>query len=137
MGSVTVTPRDRENRFLTPRTAVSPLPQAVADCNHAAMFTHWKQAIVVGPLLFALATESHADSYRCGRKLVRTGDAAARVLRLCGEPTARQRGAAPKAGISGSKGRVELWFYRRSPRSLEHVIRIQEGRVLSIDVVGR
>ena len=101
------------------------------------MLRQWKFCILLAPLLCGLAAHAHADSYRCGRKLVRSGDTAAKVLRLCGEPAARQHGAAPRAGASGGKGRVELWFYRRSPRSLEHVITIREGRVLRIDVVGR
>lgn len=103
------------------------------------MVTSAKQGIAVALLLLGFVSAVHADSYRCGRKLVRTGDSASRVLSLCGEPEARQRGAAASGSPrdSGGRGRVELWFYRRSSRSLEHVITIRDGQVLSIEVVGR
>jgi hypothetical protein len=101
------------------------------------MAAHWTQYIAMALLLSAATAAVQADSYRCGRKVVRTGDAAAKVLSLCGEPMARQRAAAGQAGGRGGGGRVELWFYRRSPRSLEHVFTISGGRVLSIEVVGR
>jgi hypothetical protein len=79
-----------------------------------------------------------ADSYRCGRKLIRTGDSKADVLRVCGQPIAKDRGRA-NVNIDGGirDVAVERWHYKRSSRSLAHIVNIYRGQVVSIDVGSR
>lgn len=89
------------------------------------------------PLLAVLAAllitpQAAADSYRCGRKLIRTGDRAADVLSICGEPKARDRGAEPIPGAGPGRVQVERWYYQRSGRSLQRVVLIHQGRVVAI-----
>lgn len=84
------------------------------------------------------ATTAAADSYRCGRKLIRTGDTAADVLRVCGEPRHKDRGK-ESLRLQGATQQVsvERWYYRQSGRSLERIVLLHRGRVVAIDVGGR
>jgi len=86
----------------------------------------------------ALAGAADADSYRCGRQLVRDGDSVARLLRLCGEPRDRDR-ATETLLVDGRLGpqRVERWYYRKNRRSLEYAVLIHRGRVAAIRVAHR
>ena len=86
----------------------------------------------------ALAAPAAADSYRCGRRLVRDGDDVERLLRLCGEPNHRDRGTETLLvdGLFGPQ-RVERWYYRKSRRSLQSVVMVQRDRVVAIRVGRR
>lgn len=85
-----------------------------------------------------LPSTTVADSYRCGRKLIRTGDSSADVLRVCGEPAAKDRGRADvRDGGASRNVPVERWHYKRSKRSLSRVVNIYRGRVVSIEVGRR
>ena len=79
-----------------------------------------------------------ADGYRCGRKLITSGDSSGDLIRVCGEPRHKDRGY-EKIKVNGvSKDtRVERWYYKKNSRSLEHVILIYKGRVNAIKVGGR
>lgn len=89
-------------------------------------------------LALACAAPAAADSYRCGRKLVRTGDSSADLLRACGEPALKDRG---REQIRHEGKRIEVpverWHYRKSPRSLERIVLIYRGRVAAIRTGGR
>ena len=95
-------------------------------------------ATLAASLLLSATIEAPADSYRCGRKLVRTGDTSADVLRLCGEPSHRDRGQ-ESVLLDGALTRISVqrWYYRKSKRSLEHIIMLHQGRVIEIAVGGR
>lgn len=84
------------------------------------------------------AMPADADSYRCGRKIVRTGDSIAHLLRICGEPRLKTRGAGEVEidGMSRS-AQVQRWHYKRGQRSLERVVIVYRGRVAAIEVGGR
>lgn len=79
-----------------------------------------------------------ADSYRCGRKLVRTGDSSAAVRRICGEPRLKDRGI-ERVVVEGAAQQVtvERWYYKQSGRSLEHIVMLYRGRVIAIVAGGR
>jgi hypothetical protein len=79
-----------------------------------------------------------ADSYRCGRTVVRNGDPVLKLLTVCGEPRLRAIGEG-FIRIDGvrKKARVQRWYYTRSNRSLEHVVLIYGGRIAAIEVGGR
>jgi hypothetical protein len=94
-------------------------------------------ALVIAAL-WALCGEAQADSYRCGRQLIRTGDSAAEVLRVCGAPGYKDRGQ-EKLRLDGAEksASVERWYYKTSRRSLEHVVLLHKGRVVAIEVGAR
>ncbi|MGD2129059.1 MAG: DUF2845 domain-containing protein [Lysobacterales bacterium] len=89
-------------------------------------------------LLLMLWSSLRADSYRCGRKLIRTGDTTAQVLSLCGEPRYRERGS-EEIRYDGRRQRlpVQRWYYRKNDRSLWRVVMIYKGRVAAIEMGGR
>jgi hypothetical protein len=94
-------------------------------------------ALVIAAL-WALCAEAQADSYRCGRKLIRTGDSAAEVLRVCGTPGYKDRGQQTlRLGGAEKNANVERWYYKQSRRSLEHVVLLHKGRVVAIEVGAR
>ena len=94
--------------------------------------------ILVLFLLVSLSGNLLADSFRCGRKLVQTGDSTGDLVRTCGEPRHKDRGQ-EKVRIDGifRKAGVERWHYKKSARSLEHIIVIYKGRVASVEVGER
>lgn len=75
-----------------------------------------------------------ADSFRCGRKVVRSGDSPADLLARCGEPHHKDK-AYEKLRVQGSqkKVRVERWYYKKNSRSLEQVVLIHKGRIIAIN----
>jgi hypothetical protein len=89
-------------------------------------------------LMAATFAPAEADSYRCGRKLIRTGDSAADVLRICGEPKHKDRGK-QLLRLQGTLQNisVERWYYKKSRRSLEHAVLLHRGRVVAIEAGGR
>jgi hypothetical protein len=96
-----------------------------------------KQALVLS--LLAFASESlQADSFRCGRKLVSTGDTSGELVRACGEPRHKDRGYKKiRVDSTSKKVSVERWYYKKSARSLEHIIVLYQGRIAAVDVGGR
>lgn len=74
-----------------------------------------------------------ADSYRCGRQLVKDGDSAKRLLKVCGEPRRRDSGT-ETVMVDGAWGpqRVQRWYYRKNRRSLEYVVLVYRGRIVAI-----
>jgi len=89
-------------------------------------------------LNLSVSIDLFADSYRCGRKLIRTGDSSSDVLRVCGKPIHKDRGN-EKIRLAGVNrdARVERWYYKKSRRSLEHIVLIYKGKVAAIEVGSR
>ena len=92
-------------------------------------------------LLFVLAGYGpglSADSFRCGRKLIKTGDSTSDVIRVCGEPRHKDRGY-EKIRVNGElrNTSVQRWYYKKSTRSLEHIILIYKGRVNAVEIGER
>jgi Protein of unknown function (DUF2845) len=101
------------------------------------------------PRAFALAAlltagGAHADSLRCGDTSVSEGDAKVWLLRVCGQPTISDaycvrilQPALPAPYGSQQLPQVaclvtEEWLYDRGPGNLVAVVRIREGRIISI-----
>lgn len=75
-----------------------------------------------------------ADSFRCGRKVVRTGDSPGELLQRCGEPRYKDRGyEAVRVQGRQKKVRVERWYYKKSARRIERIVVIHKGRIVAID----
>jgi len=89
-------------------------------------------------ILLLVLQELSADSFRCGRKLVNVGDSAGDLIRVCGEPDFKDRGKS-SIRVSGVSKEVSVqhWYYKKSSRSLEHIIIIHKGRVAAVEVGHR
>ena len=94
--------------------------------------------LMIVTMYWMLARASYADSYRCGRKLVREGDSTARLLTLCGEPRFKDSGT-EKIHIKGSLAnkRVQRWHYKKNSRSLERIVLIYSGNIVGIKTGSR
>ena len=75
-----------------------------------------------------------ADSFRCGRKIVKEGDSGSELVRKCGKPA---RKFSSKATISEqgrqSKVSVSNWVYERN-RKKDMIVSIRSGTVIKIRV---
>ena len=83
-------------------------------------------------------TLAEADSYRCGRKIVRSGDPVSRLLEVCGKPRRKDSGS-ETIEVSGvpRKVKVQRWYYKQGSRRLERVVLVYRGKVAAIEVGGR
>ena len=89
-------------------------------------------------VMSALIDTAIADSFRCGRKVVRTGDSPGNLLQSCGEPRYKDRGYEKiRAQGSQKKVRVERWYYKKSSRALEQIVVIHKGRIIAINTGQR
>ncbi len=89
-------------------------------------------------LSFSILSDVNADSFRCGRKLVKTGDSSIDLLRICGKPRYKDRGyeKIKVDGVTRSE-RVERWYYKKSSRSLERQVLLYRGRIAAIEIGSR
>ncbi len=79
-----------------------------------------------------------ADSFRCGRKVIRTGDSPGDLLEKCGKPRHKDKGY-ENLRVDGSrkKVRIERWYYKKSSRRLEQIVLIHQGRIVAINTGRR
>lgn len=84
-------------------------------------------------LLFLPASDAKADSFRCGLKVVRSGDAQSVLVKACGEPL-RRDSAQERVGSGSSQKtvRVQRWYYKNSGRRLERVVMLHEGKIIAV-----
>jgi hypothetical protein len=81
---------------------------------------------------------AEADTFRCGSKVVSTGDSSSAVIQNCGKPLNKDKGYEVVRLKEGRKKvRVERWRYKKSSRSLERIVMIYRGRVVAIDTGQR
>lgn len=71
-----------------------------------------------------------ADSIRCGRSLVTSGDSVAKLLKVCGKPAMKYR-SRDKDKRSGRTRSVQQWVYERGRRRAM-VVSLLDGRVVRI-----
>lgn len=89
-------------------------------------------------VLSMLAHDLRADSYRCGRRIVRDGDSVEQLLALCGEPRSKNSTSSTiKVDGVYKQARVQRWHYKKGSRSLEHIVLIYRGKIAAIEVGSR
>lgn len=89
------------------------------------------------PALLLISAEwAEAGGFRCGTRLVLTGDPISRLARVCGQPDTTFR--AHKTVREGGTQRrlaVTQWVYERRGRKAV-IVSVRDGRVLSIEKGG-
>ncbi|RPI64025.1 MAG: DUF2845 domain-containing protein [Lysobacterales bacterium] len=94
--------------------------------------------------LFALAAAAPAHAFRCGSRIITTGDHADKILRYCGEPASVQvrvlqlpyvRDWRPYPKII-EEVVVEEWIFNRGPQQLMRSVRLENGFVTEIKSLG-
>lgn len=94
--------------------------------------------VVTTCALLAMIQTALADSLRCGRKVIRSGDSPASLVRYCGEPSYRGKGYADvDTGDGQRQVKVEQWHYKLGERSLEHIVYVYRGKVVGVEVGRR
>lgn len=99
---------------------------------------HFSLIICIIVVISTISFSVEADTFRCGRKVVRSGDSSAAVLQNCGKPRSKDSGHERVRLEEGHRNvRVERWRYKKSSRSLERIVMIYRGRVVAIDTGQR
>jgi hypothetical protein len=103
-----------------------------------------KTARVAIAALLLLAAAAPAHAFRCGSRIITTGDHADKILRYCGEPASVQvrvlqlpyvRDWRPYPGMI-EEVVVEEWIFNRGPRQLMRSVRLENGFVAEIKSLG-
>jgi hypothetical protein len=96
-------------------------------------------AAILG-LCLAAGAPAHADTLRCGNKLVAPGDTATEVLAKCGKPESvdvitepiRARNAQGGTRVVGET-HVEIWRYERGSRSFPAILKFEQGVLKALE----
>ena len=92
-----------------------------------------RQALLIS-LAILCAGETHAASFRCGTRIVMTGDPVSRLVRNCGQPAFRYKAREVVGSRGGGKPTgVTNWVYERG-RKKDMIVSVQGGRVVKIAV---
>ena len=87
------------------------------------------------PVMALICSEvSEAGSFRCGTRIVVTGDSVSRLLKACGKPamTYKAKEVIRKSGSSRTES-VSQWIYERG-RKKNMVVSVRSGKVVKIAV---
>lgn len=97
---------------------------------------------LIASFIAALAFSAgvHADSMRCGNKIVSESATLAELVSKCGQPQSRDVEKEDVYAINPNGARVktggqtvkERWIYRRTPGTLPMAVQIVDGKIISI-----
>jgi hypothetical protein len=91
---------------------------------------------------------AHADSFRCGSKLLTDGDTMAKAEALCGPPESIERREILQRPVRWFRGRpyylsydfipipVEFWTYNLGPNKLMRRLRFEDGILVDVETLG-
>ncbi len=81
-----------------------------------------------------LVSEAQAGSFRCGTRLVVTGDPVSRLVRNCGQPDSKHK-ARESVGSRGNSRTTAVtnWVYDRG-RKRDMIVSVAGGKVVKIAV---
>jgi hypothetical protein len=85
-------------------------------------------------LLLICSIDAHAGGFRCGGRIVITGDSVNRLLQTCGKPSVKYK-ARESVTANGSRKMtgVSNWVYERG-RKKNMVVSILSGKVVKIAI---
>ena len=85
-------------------------------------------------LLLSLSGSLLADSFRCGRKIVKTGESSNALVKKCGQPV-RKIKSNEQIKVHGQQKRtaVSNWVYeRRNKRDM--IVSVKNGTVVRLEI---
>lgn len=88
-------------------------------------------ALLVAYLLGA-ASMAHADTLRCGGRLVKEGESTGEVQMKCGEPTTRDRRIEILDGAFSSIT-IDTWMYNLGPNDFVRILTFVNGTLRRIE----
>ena len=85
-------------------------------------------------LLVLVSVNTYADSFRCGRKLVKVGESSNALMKKCGEPV-RKISSKETIRDHGRQSRVAVsnWVYQRTGKK-DMIVSVRGGMVIKIQV---
>ena len=85
-------------------------------------------------ILILLSGSVSADSIRCGRKVVKTGDSSNTLIKKCGKPV-RKFSSKERINVAGSRTNTSVsnWVYSRGGKK-DMIVSIRSGAVIKIQV---
>jgi len=104
-------------------------------------------AVLACVAMLLLPCRTHADSMRCGSRIVKDGDTMEKVLDVCGEPAEQERTwiqRAPQYELGGhyysfpgtEEVPVDVWTYDFGRNKLKQQVRFIDGLVDSITTLA-
>lgn len=105
----------------------------------------WRVArLAVPATLLCFALSAKAEGLRCGDRLITRGDPAVKLLRYCGKPESVSSRIEPRAVFRFGRFLpgfvndvvVEDWIYNFGPYKLMRNVRIVDGVVKDIELLG-
>ena len=90
--------------------------------------------LILLSVAIACSGTTEADSFRCGRKLVKAGDSSSVLVKKCGKP-ARKFSSKETVTKLGRQSRVSVsnWIYERGGKK-DMVISIRSGTIVKVEV---
>ena len=83
-------------------------------------------------LLMSVCMQAQGGSFRCGTKIVVTGDSISRLLKVCGQPSLKYSAKESIRSNGGKKSTgVSNWIYERG-RKKNMVVSVRSGKVVKI-----
>jgi hypothetical protein len=95
------------------------------------------RAVIAAFLLLTAAAPAHA--FRCGSRIITTGDHAEKILRYCGEPASVQVRVLQLPYVRDWRrypGVIEEWILNFGPQYLMRSVRLENGFVAEIKSLG-
>ena len=88
--------------------------------------------LLLASILFSNATT--ADSFRCGRKLVKQGDSSSILVKKCGNP-ARKFSSRVSVTDQGRQSMVAVsnWVYERNGKK-DMIVSVRSGTIIKVEV---
>ena len=84
--------------------------------------------------LLSICLQAQAGSFRCGTKIVITGDSINRLIKACGQPLLRYKAKeAIRSGGHRQTTAVTHWIYERG-RKKNMVVSVRSGKIVKIEV---
>jgi len=85
-------------------------------------------------LSLVAALPAGADSFRCGTRIVVTGDTVVRLVKACGQPGLKYKARETIGNRGGTRREsVTNWVYERG-RKRDMIVSVRDGRVVKITV---
>lgn len=95
-----------------------------------------KNVLICGicALLIAVPLLLNADSFRCGRKVVKTNESANALIKKCGAPV-RKYSSRAQVWLNGRQKRVSVsnWVYERRGKK-DMIVSVYQGDVIGLKV---
>lgn len=103
------------------------------------------QISILAFIILCLAA-GDAVAFRCGSGMVSTGDSKARVLIVCGKPTAKEKVSEKNKTFTGvgknkktkkSAGKAEVWYYNCGSQDYIYALTFEDGVLKKEDTEGK